>query len=147
MMKITHFLMGTLVTIEARGKGLEPAVDAALAEMARIERLMSRFLPVSDVARVNAAGCQPVVVDPETFWVIEKALLFSRLSGGAFDITVNSQHRASYKDILLDKEKHQVLLKKPGMSLDLGGIAKGHAVDKAIEVLQEMGVQWGRFIE
>ena len=141
MMKITHFLMGTLVQVEARGKWLEPVVDAALGEMARIERLMSRFLPNSDVARLNATYSQPVTVSPETLWVVEKALLFSQLSRGAFDITVNSRNGASYKDVFLDKETCQIWLRKPGMSIDLGGIAKGYAVDRAIEVLQGMGVQ------
>jgi len=140
-MKITHFLMGTIVTIEVSGEGLEPAADSALKEMGRIERLMSRFLPTSDIANLNASYCHPVKVSPETFWVIEKALLFSRLSQGAFDITVNSQNKASYKDVILDKGTYQVCLRKPGMSLDLGGIAKGYAVDKGIEVLQRMGVQ------
>jgi len=133
--------MGTLVTIEVRGKGRERALDAALGEMARIERLMSRFLPTSDVARINAACRQPVTVSPETFWVMEKALSFSRLSGGAFDVTVASQNGADYRDVLLDKKACQVSLRKQGMSLDLGGIAKGYAVDRAIEVLQGLGVQ------
>jgi thiamine biosynthesis lipoprotein len=139
--RITRFLMGTVVQIEARGEGLEPAVRAALKEMARIERLMSRFLPGSDVARLNATCCRPVMVSPETFTVVEKALLFSRLSGGAFDITIASENGAGHRDVLLDKEACRVSLRKPGMALDLGGIAKGYAVDRAVEVLQGMGVQ------
>jgi thiamine biosynthesis lipoprotein len=108
--------------------------------MTRIEKLMSRFLPASDVSRLNNACCQPVTVSPETFQVIEKALLFSRLSSGTFDITVNSRNGASYKDVSLDEETGRIWLRKPGMSLDLGGITKGYAVDMAIEALQRMGI-------
>ena len=140
MMKIARFLMGTVVQLEVRGEGHKAAAENALAEMARIERRMSRFLPTSDIARLNTSDGQPITVSPETFWVIEQALMFSNLSGGAFDITVNSRNGASYKDLQLDNKRCQISLKKPGMSLDLGGIAKGYAVDKAIEVLRYMGI-------
>ncbi len=140
MMKVAHFLMGTLVQVEVNDGRGESAAENALAEMARIEKLMSRFLPASDVSRLNNAYCQPVTVSPATFRVIEKALSFSRLSNGTFDITVNSRNGASYKDVSLDEETGQIWLRKPGMSLDLGGIAKGYAVDMAIEELQRMGI-------
>jgi thiamine biosynthesis lipoprotein len=139
-MKSTRFLMGTLIQIEVRGEGRQAAAENALAEMAKIEQHMSRFLPASDIAHLNASDSQPITVNPETFWVIEQAILFSKLSGGAFDITVNSRNGASYKDVQLDKKKRQISLKKPGMSLDLGGIAKGYAVDKAIEALRYMRI-------
>ena len=139
-MKIARFLMGTLVQIEVRGEGRQAVAENTLAEMAKIEQHMSRFLPTSDIGRLNASDSQPITVSPGTFWVIEQAVLFSKLSGGAFDITVNSRNGASYKDVQLDKKRYQISLKKPGMSLDLGGIAKGYAVDKAIEGLRYMGI-------
>ncbi|MFC2122741.1 FAD:protein FMN transferase [Bacteroidota bacterium] len=139
-MRINQFLMGTLITIEVK-KASEPVISKALAEINRIERLMSRFLLASDIAHLNAANQQPVTVSEETFRVIEEALLFSQISGGVFDITTNSHNGGDYRDICLDRDTFQVSLKKPNMSVDLGAIAKGYAVDKAIEAISNSGVK------
>jgi thiamine biosynthesis lipoprotein len=109
--------------------------------MVRVEGLMSRFLPGSDVARLNATCCQPVAVHLETFSVVEQALRLSCLTGGAFDAAVSLGDGAGHRDVFLDREAGTISLQKPGMALDLGGIAKGYAVDRAIEVLLGAGME------
>jgi thiamine biosynthesis lipoprotein len=120
--------------------------------------------PRSDVVQVNdAAGDKPVKVSAETFAVIERAVDVSRRSNGVFDITVGAfrgmwkfdddmdgtlpdpadvKRRlalVNWKDIALDPHKHTVFLKRKGMAITLGGIAKGYAVDKCAEILRGRG--------
>jgi thiamine biosynthesis lipoprotein len=163
----TRLYMGTMVEITVLGRDqakLTAAKDAAFDEIGRIERLMSSYRGDSDVTRIdNSAGGPPVVVDPEVYEVIARSVEISRLTGGAFDVTmgamwgiwkIDPDHPkigdpaeiaarlplVSWKNIVLDPERHAVGLKKPGMKIDLGGIAKGYAVDRAIEVMEERGI-------
>jgi len=130
--------------------------------MKRIETLMSPWLDSSDVTRINrSAGKERVKVSPETFKVIQKAQEISELSEGGFDITIGpltelwSKARekkvppsieevkeklglVNFKNIEMDQEG-KVFLKKKGMAIDLGGIAKGYAVDRAFNLLKSLG--------
>lgn len=161
----SQFMMDTYVSIRAFGKGAESAVAAAFEEMRRVEGLMSRFVPSSDVSRVNqAAGLDPVQVSDETFMLLEKALRWSELSGGAFDITIGPVVDAwgfgtddphvpdpdalakavalvNFRAVELDPTQKTVRLPAAGMCIDLGGIAKGYAADRAAAVLRERGVK------
>lgn len=161
----SQFLMDTYVTVRAFGEGAKDAVSAAFEEMRRIEGLTSRFVPTSDVSRVNqAAGLDPVQVSDETFMLLEKAQECSELSGGAFDVTIGpvvdawgfgteSPHvpdpdtlakavaLVNFRAVELDPGQKTVRLATPGMSIDLGGIAKGYAADRAAAVLREHGVR------
>lgn len=157
--------MGTLVEITLVGEDEERAEKAALQafqEIKRIEHLMSPRVESGDVVRINqSAGTRWVAVSPETLDVIKKAMEISELSEGAFDITVaplSQLWRAArekkippaaeevkerldlvnYKNIEIDQEG-KVFLRKQNMAIDLGGIAKGYAVDKAFQVLQSLG--------
>lgn len=143
----------------------EKAIEAAFAEIARIEKLMTTWHP-SEITQINDnAGIKPVQVSDETLEVIDKALWSSKLSGGAFDITFNAMHGVwkfdedmeknpklpdpkliaqrkkliDWKQLVVDHEKKTVFLKKKGMSIGLGGIAKGYAVDRGGKVLREHG--------
>ena len=140
----------------------DKAVLQAFQEMKRIETLMSSWIDSSDVTRINrSAGKEWVKVSPETMEVIKKAKEISELSEGAFDITVaplvdlwrkarekktppsmedvkGKLDLVNFKNIGIDP-KGRVFLKKEGMAIDLGGIAKGHAVDKAFNVLRSLG--------
>jgi thiamine biosynthesis lipoprotein len=165
--KSTRLHMGTMVEITALGPDrdkLDEAVEAAFSEIERVERLMSGLREDSDVSRINkAAGGGPVAVDPEVFEVIARSLEISERSGGAFDITVagltglwsmdpdnpriavekeiaERMPLISWKKVILDRERRAVGLEKPGMRIDLGGIAKGYAVDRAIAALEDRGV-------
>ncbi len=161
----SEFLMDTYVSIRAYGASAEEAVDAAFAEMRRIEALTSRFVPDSDVSRLNrAAGGDAVAVSEETYALLEKARTCSEASGGAFDVTIGpvvdawgfggGDPRVPDRDTLrvaaslvnwraleLDPAARTARLAVRGMSVDLGGIAKGYAADRAGAVLRAHGVE------
>jgi thiamine biosynthesis lipoprotein len=157
--------MGTVIEITLVGVEEEAANKAALQafqEIKRIEHLMSPWIDSSDVTRINqSAGKGWVKVSQETLRVIKKAREISELSGGGFDITVGpltqlwrmARERGipppaeelkqklglvNFRNVMIDQEE-KVFLKKRGMSIDLGGIAKGYAVDRAFEVLRTLG--------
>jgi thiamine biosynthesis lipoprotein len=126
--------------------------------------MLSVFLPDSEISRVNAsAGLGPAVVSEETFGILKMAHSISQLSGGAFDITigplvrlwsVTSQHPqvpppeaiaeslqlVGYRHLKLEKERLTCFLPKKAQALDLGGIAKGYAADRAAAIYRECGV-------
>lgn len=164
----SRYLMGTLVDIKARGEdaaATQAAINAAFDEIARLERLMSDWRDDSQVARINAeAGKAPVPVAPEVFEVIQRAIGASRVTGGAFDITVASVGalwridgdnprlpskpeirqalaNVGWRHVQLDEKSRTVFLDAPGVRIGLGGIAKGYAVDRAIAVLRSRGVR------
>lgn len=162
----TEAIMGTRIAVELwhedAAKG-EAAIDAVMAEMHRIDALMSHYKPDSQLSRINARAAEgPVVVDAELFDLIAQALHFSEVTEGAFDISYASvgylydyrkhvkpdeaQIRSAlpgvnWRHISLDPEKHSVRFERPGMRIDLGGIAKGYAVDRGIAILQSRGVR------
>jgi len=138
--------------------------DAVFAEMKRLDEVMTTWLPESEVSRVNAAaGDKPVAVSDETFAVIARAQDIAVRTRGVFDITVGAfkglwkfdqdmdgtlpdpadvKKRLAlvgYQNVVLDPAKHTVFLKKKGMSITLGGIAKGYAVDRCVELLRKQG--------
>ena len=162
----SRILMGTSVEItvsQVDPKTAEKALEAAFQEVERINRLMSHYRPDSEVSQVSRhAGEKEVRVSAETLEVIERALYFSRLSGGAFDITIGpvfrlwnfregkipdgeklreNLKRVDYRRIRVDRSRSTVYLDDPRMELDLGAIAKGYAVDRAGEVLKKRGVE------
>ena len=141
----------------------ERAIDAVMKSMHEVDDLMSTYKPDSQISRVNArAAIEPVAVDQELFDVIRAALEFSRITHGAFDISYASvgylydfrQHKrptekqikaalpaVNWRHITLDPAKRTVKFERPGMRIDLGGIAKGYSVDRAIRILQSLGVK------
>jgi thiamine biosynthesis lipoprotein len=151
-------LLGTNVAIRVHGlqeKDAHRAISEAFDEVALIHRLMSFHERDSDVSRLNreAAG-HTVEVHPATFDVLERAQEMSRLSSGCFDITIapelvglgllpspsthsNPDSRATWRDICLESN-HGVRFHRP-LWIDLGGIAKGYAVDRAMERLRGHG--------
>jgi thiamine biosynthesis lipoprotein len=152
-------LLGTFVEITASGRldqrSLHAGVDHAFAVIARVQALMSFYDPDSDVSRLNREALRkPVKVDPWTWHVLAMALDFSASSGGIFDVTMasrasdrdkrckrRSMNGSSWKDIALQSER-TVCFSRPLM-IDLGGIAKGFAVDCAVDALREIGVGSG----
>lgn len=138
--------MGTLCSIEAEGPDRAAAgraIERAFNRIKEIERHMSRFRPESEVSRINrSAGRAPEAVSDDAFCVIEAALSVSRLSGGAFDITAGSSGAKpdGGAGAYLDRARKTVFLEE-GLHLDLGGIGKGYAVDEAVSLLKEEGVQ------
>ncbi|HEU4626596.1 MAG TPA: FAD:protein FMN transferase [Steroidobacteraceae bacterium] len=158
--------MGTNIDVEIwhdDAKAGNAAIDAVMDEMRRIDNLMSHYKPESQISQINRlAYQQPVVVDPELFDLIGQAIHFSEITEGAFDITYASvgylydyrKHvkpteqqieaalpAVNYRNLLLDPKTHSVRFEHAGMRIDLGGIAKGYAVDRSIAILQKRGVQ------
>jgi thiamine biosynthesis lipoprotein len=160
-------MMGTIIQMTSVGLPEEqagPVLEAALDEMKRLEGLLSEWKPDSDVSKVNdAAGLQPVHVGPELIDNVRVGLQVARWSDGAFDLSWAAlrglylfqpgQERVptdaelkqrlplvNYRDILLDEKQQTVFLRRKGMQLGLGGIAKGYALEKAANILRDRGV-------
>lgn len=163
-------IMGTKVSVALwldDDTKAEQAVAAAMAEMRRIDEHFSPYIETSELYRANqlapkASAQKPLVISPELAAIIDKSLYYSRLSDGAFDITFASLARyydyrnklspseqqreellpaINYRLIHLDSQRHTVWFGHPKVYIDLGGIAKGYAVDKAIEIVQSFGVK------
>jgi len=149
-------LLGTFVEIEAD----EPAaIDHAFAAIERVHRLMSAHEPDSELGRVNRFGHRrPVAVSGWTYGTLESAISWSRRSGGAFDIVRAGAAALAGGEIprhdgqpdpaadadwtIVQLEHGAVSLDRPAC-LDLGGIAKGYAVDRAVEALVVGGATCG----
>jgi len=162
----TDAIMGTRIYVELwhedRAKG-NAAIDAVMAEMRRIDELMSHYKPESQLSQINARAAQePVQVNPELFDLIKLSTHFSEVTEGAFDITYASvghlydfrRHvkpteaeikaalpAVNWRNMLLDEQHHTVRFEHAGMRIDLGGIGKGYAVDRGIALLQSRGIQ------
>ena len=140
------------------------ATHLAVAEMRRLEALMSRYQPTSVVGRINAAaGIAPVSVPPEVMVVLRNAQQLSAASGGAFDVTVGSLKSWNFgasdtvvpsaheiarqlplvgaRGLVLDAPAGTAFLARQGMALDLGGIAKLPILDAGLRVLRSAGIQ------
>jgi thiamine biosynthesis lipoprotein len=130
-------------------------------EIRRIENLMSKYKPQSEIAKLNRLGS--LKVSPDTYYVLKKAGEFWKLSGGAFDITIgtlldlwgfsdkqyhvpskekikNTLLAVGFDKLVFDDTDNTVKFKVKGMKIDLGGIAKGYAVDCAVKKLKENGI-------
>jgi len=159
-------IMGTAIHVELWSDDAalaQRAMDAVMAEMHRIDRLMSPYKSESELSLVNRdAGARAVAIGAEMYGLIERSLFFSRLSDGAFDITYAgvghlydyragvapdaaalAQARATvgWQHLILDAGARSVHFGKPGMRIDLGGFAKGHVVDTSIAILRRLGIQ------
>lgn len=163
-------VMGTFsrVVVIARGeKAAQRCIEAAFDVQDRIESVMSDYQEDSELSQVNReAGRKPVAVSEMTFEVLQQSLHFSKLSGGAFDVTVGplvdlwrkagrtnqppteeslaEAHRKVGSDkLILDEKNQTVRFAVEGMRIDLGGIGKGYAVDKAVEAMRKQGALGG----
>ncbi len=161
-------IMDTVVTITVVAhsrEGADSAIDAAFGEIRRIEKLLSFWTGDSEIAAIyHNAGVRGVKVSAETREVIERSIDISEQTGGAFDPTVGPLMRlwdfhekkmpteeeitkniglVDYKQMEIDRENSTAFLKVKGMSFDTGGIAKGYAVDRAVDVLKAEGIESG----
>lgn len=155
----------TVVSDRLAEDEMKSAVKAAFAEVHRVDALVSHYKPGSDITRFNEAPANEWVgVDRLTFGVLEQSQKVSELTGGAFDPTVmplvtlwgfwparqpnvpseeeirQALMRVGYKKLSLDSSRHALLKAAKGITIDLGGIAQGCAVDKAIEALRRKGI-------
>ncbi len=158
-------IMGTRISVQLwhqdQAEG-EAAIQAVMDEFRRLDRKLSPYIESSELALVNRmAGREPVIISEEFYRLLETSLEYSVLTAGAFDITFASigfhyDYRKGikptdsliertlplidYRNIRLNADKSTVAFEKPGMRIDLGGIAKGYAVDSGIELLRRRGI-------
>jgi thiamine biosynthesis lipoprotein len=164
--KRTDAIMGTRIYVElwdtdaTRG---EASIDAVMGEMRRIDELMSHYKPESELSQINLHAAEhPVQVDKELFDLIKLSTHYSEITEGAFDITYASvgylynypnhvrpteeQIKAAlpsvnWRNLKFDDAHNTVFFEHKGMRIDLGGIGKGYAVDRGIDILQKRGIQ------
>ena len=159
-------LMGTRVDIALESPQpdrLQPALNAAYREMTRLSDMMNHYSPTSAVSAINAAaGIAPVAIEAELMQVLRMAQAVSHRSQGCFDITVASikgwrfsnEARSmpspedivrqlplvDYRQLVLNPREQTAFLKRQGMRIDLGGIAKIYILDAGMRVLRQQGV-------
>jgi thiamine biosynthesis lipoprotein len=161
-------IMGTNIYVEVWAETPvqgQLALKAVMAEMERINQLMSPYIDTSELSLINAsAGKVAMVISDEMFELLDKSIKISDLTKGAFDITFASVgylynykgnkrpdeatiasllDAVNYKHIVLNKENKTVFFSNEKVKIDLGGIAKGHAVDNSISLLERMGILHG----
>ncbi|WP_428327372.1 FAD:protein FMN transferase [Mucilaginibacter sp.] len=164
-------LMGNrfeLTVVSANEKWANERIDAGIQEIQRIEKLLTTFSDDSETNQVNSnAGIKPVVVSRETFDLIRRCVMISRITQGAFDITYGSidkrlwnfdQHMTSlpdeatakkmvrlinYRNIILNEADCTVFLREQGMRIGFGGIGKGYAAERAKLIMVQQGVESG----
>jgi FAD:protein FMN transferase len=147
---------------------MDAAINAAFAEVARLDAILSNYRSESEWSDVNRrAASEPVWVSPELFQLLSACIAYSRESEGAFDIAVGPLMKlwgfykgsgrlpsleevasilpkVGYQHVLLDADKQTVRFDSPGVELDPGGIGKGYAVDCMVDVLRQLGFQIAR---
>lgn len=164
----SKFLMGTIFEITARHSNIAQSREAmqfAFEEIVRIDNLLSSYIEGSEISKINRnAGLERVIVSSETFEILRRAMKYSHNSNGAFDVSVGPLIRlwgfnhdeevqfpekskidsllyfVDFRNIILNEKENSVFLQKKGMELDLGGIAKGYAVDQAAQILKRYGI-------
>ena len=168
--KRTTLLMGGRfdITIVAKDSlSAEENIDLVIAEITRIENLISDWKSDSQVSEVNQnAGIQPVKVDREVFELTKKAIRFSEITNGAFDISFaamdriwkfdgsmttmpsdeaikKSVEKVGYKNIILDSTQSTIFLKLKGMKIGFGALGEGYAADKSRDLMLSKGIQSG----
>jgi thiamine biosynthesis lipoprotein len=155
------FAMDTYMTIQVYGENAKEAADAAVAEIERLDALFSIGSEDSEITQLNENG--ETVLSEETFSLIERAISFYKKTDGAFDLTVlplmelwgftsgdyhvpddetleETKALLGADEIVLDKETNTATIKREGVRIDLGGIAKGYTSAKVTELLEEYGV-------
>lgn len=142
-------------------------IDMAVAEVKRIENLISDWIPTTPVSAINKnAGIKPVYVDEELIFLLERAVKISQFTDGAFDISYASMdkiwkfdgtmktmptpqaikksvEKIGYKDIEINRANNTVYLKRKGMKIGMGGIGQGYIADKIKELLTAKGCASG----
>jgi len=171
MIEDTKLMMGTIVQIKVpvrskeEARRAEEAVKKAFAEIGRVEDTFSVFKVDSPISRINRDAAEmPVAATGEILDLIERAIEYNKKTEGAFDITVKplvdlwhharisqklpadeevkkALEKVGSQYILVDRANGTIGFKKEGMGIDLGGVAKGYATDRAIEILKANGIK------
>lgn len=166
---VSKNLIGTLIEAKIITKDINSSKKTlyhAFKEIERIDSLLAWQIPTSEISKINsAAGKSPVKISYETFSILERSLSYATNSNGVFDVTVGPLTQlwgfngddepttipnkrsidsclllVGYKDLILNSGDTSAFLKRAGMSIDLGGIGKGYAIDRASDVLKKNGI-------
>jgi FAD:protein FMN transferase len=164
----SHQAMGTTFTLVAYGSNstyLSEVAGQVFQEIDDLDDQMSNYKPESELSSINReAARHAVIVEPGLFKLIQDSLQYSQASGGDFDITVGPLMKAwgffrgrgrlpsqselaqvlkriGYEDVKLDAATRTIRFDKPGIEIDLGAIAKGYAVDQAVQILRDNGIR------
>ena len=161
------YSLGTIIKLKAIGRKANEAIEEAISEINELDDKMSAFKDNSEVSKLNeSAGLRAEIVSEETYEVIKKAVVFSKLSGGTYDPTIrplvnvwnNSIKNAQIpdeetikqklkltncNDIEFNDEERSIGLKHTGQQLDLGGIAKGFATDAIRDIFIRNNIKSG----
>lgn len=160
-MMLGSFVHMSAVSAVKSREEIKGAIADAFARIADVDRLMSLYKQDSEVSRLNRDG--KIVASPDTLAVVKKALEVSDWSGGAFDITVPPILRlwkdaakrgqpptdaelreacslVGYRSVAVEAKTGEIALLKKGVTLDLGGLAPGYAVDTAAEAFRRKGI-------
>lgn len=148
-----NFLMNTVVEQRIYGRNSEEAVQEVAAELSEFERLLSTYIPKSEIDQINqSAGVAPVKISPLTMDLLRISKEYCRQAEGIFDITIaplamewgvtsDNPHvpdqqtleallkKVNYNDLILDEQASTAMLRQKGQAIDLGGIAKGYSCD------------------
>jgi FAD:protein FMN transferase len=129
---------------------LDSVAVAVTEEIVRLDGVLSRFDPRSEIARINReAHDRPTRLDQEVFELLERCDQWRRLTAGYFDVTASSKAGNDAADacetpaLLLDAESHTARFVRDGVSIDLGGVGKGYALDRGREIMLRFGVTCG----
>jgi thiamine biosynthesis lipoprotein len=155
----------TITVVSNSENSAGKAIDNAFSEMERLEKLSNFFSSESEVSRINKnAGISGVRVLPDILDMLNKAIMVSEKTEGSFDVTIGPVislydfHKkikpeesvikknlslVNYRYLIINRDKSTAFLKKKGMLIDLGGISKGYAADKAVETLKRNGINSG----
>lgn len=163
-------VMGTfanIVAVAADEKTAQTSVQAAIDRLHYVDRLMSDYDAESQLYKLNQNGFgKPMKIDADLFYVLSESVKYSELSEGAFDITIGAvvdlwrqaektsaiptdaqiaeaKSKVGFRNLILDADSSTAEFKVEGMRLDLGGIAKGYAIDLAMNALRENGAASG----
>jgi len=163
----SHESMGTIFTVAVYGRDrafLAEVVEQVFDEVDRLDAQMSNYKPESELSTINReASSHPVIVEPGLFHLLEICVQRSQQTDGAFDITVGPLMKAwgffrgrgrlptsaeidevlkrvGYRHLKLDADRRTIRFDESGVDIDLGGIAKGYAVDRAVDILRSNGI-------
>lgn len=168
--KRTVMLMGArfdITIVASDSLQAERYIDTVIAEVSRIENLISDWMPHTQISQVNqAAGIRAVKVDREVFELTQRAIRFSEITQGAFDISFAAMDRiwkfdgsmtempsreairksiekVNYRNIILDSVASTIFLKLPGMKIGFGALGEGYAADKCRDLMLSKGIKAG----
>lgn len=163
--KETRFLMDTIIEITAYGSNAEEAVKFAFGEFEKLHKIANQYDENSQISEINRnAGIKPVTVDDDIISMLDQSFELTDKLGGVFDVTIGpltvlwgvgnkgdyipTQAEieqvlplVNYKLVKVDRSHRTVYLPQPGMRLDMGAVAKGYAIDKAIAALKAKGIK------